>query len=78
MVNIDGTEYLTCSQVATHFGVARSTAHNWVRHGVLDALDQGPGQMPRYLIPAAALDGFELPSERGPGWKAGRGRKGEE
>jgi len=75
MVTIQDTEYLTAQQVADRYGVARQTVYHWINNDKLaGVIDAGPDARTRYLIPAAALDGFELPSDRGPGWKAGRRR----
>lgn len=76
MVKIEEGEYKSTIEVAALYGVAYQTVYHWIKAGLFDGvIDRGPNRRARYLIPAAALDGFEPPSRRGPGWRAGRKRK---
>ena len=76
MVEIQDIEYLSTSEVAARYDVAYQTVNRWCREGLLgDVIDRGERRRVRYLIPAAALEGFEPPSQNEGGWPAGRKRK---
>jgi hypothetical protein len=77
MIEIQGTEYLTTTDIATHFDVALQTVRRWCDHGLMgDVVDRGPGHKPRYFIPAEAIENFTPPSWDGvAGWKAGKKRE---